>query len=324
VDPTGQPVPLLAEPFRFGQAIPGDTSFTGYVGAIGTFVMELPGTYRVELDPYPWFDPVSAQLRYARAAPVTIQVVQPVVTAWNPPEALRSQAVAIIRSLVASEAGLWNQALVAIEGGDGVAISLLYDQLAKARPDARGGRLPWNWTGPGTFDLGVAALAFLGDDPVRAYHEASRLERWSAMPAKARALADTAAIALGILDRPRVMMPPPLVSGLALVLMILLACILLLGPARHVSLLRVAGYMMVGLVLLFSVALALSIVERVEVYFVSVGGSAMAVPSAAASVSFEVRPGSIGTVLRRIPLWAFVEFHDGRNAWLPESEICLY
>jgi len=213
---------------------------------------------------------------------------------------------------------------LAIEGGDGEAISLMYAQLAEARPDARGGRLPWNWTGPGTFDLGVVALAFLGDDPVRAFHEASRLERWSVMPATARAFADAAALGLGIQDRPGVMMPPPMVLGLALALMVLLACILLLGPSRRVSLLRVAGFIMVGLALIFSVALALSIVERVEVYFVSVGGSAMAVPSAAASVSFEVRPGSIGTVLRRIPLWAFVEFHDGRNAWLPESEICLY
>jgi hypothetical protein len=82
--------------------------------------------------------------------------------------------------------------------------------------------------------------------------------------------------------------------------------------------------MTAGLAVLFGVVLALSIVERGEVYFVAAGGSAMAVPSATATISFEVRPGSVGKVLRRIPSWAFVEFLDGRHAWIVESEIYLY
>jgi hypothetical protein len=317
-------VPLLDEPFRFGQAFPGETSFSGYVGAIGTFVVELPGEYRVELQPYPWFDPASSQLRYARAAPVLLQVIQPEPAVWMPPPELKAQALETIRHLADSKGDFWAQALLAIELGDAEEFSLLYDRGSASRPDQSGRRLSWGWSGPGDFDQGMAALAFLGDDPVRAFHEAARLERWSLQPGKIRAFADAAARVLQIQERPEVKTPPPVFIGAILTLMVLLACLLLFGPFRHVSLLRLAGFTMVGLGLLLSIALALSLVERAEVYFVSVGGSALAVPSAAASVSFEVRPGSIGTVLRRIPLWVFVEFHDGRNAWLPESEICLY
>ena len=324
LDPRGQTVPLLAQPFRFGQAIPGVSSFSGYVGAIGTFILELPGEYRVELEPYSWFDPASSQLRYARAAPVTIQVLQPETATWLPPADLKFLATTLIHRLAESGDGFWAQALVAIERGNVDEISLLYEQAAAARPEVGSRRLPWRWPGPESFDQGMAALAFMGNDPVRAFHEAARLERWSFLPGNARAFADAIAKALEISDRPRARIPPPIAIGLLLTLLILLACILLFGPFRHVSLLRLAGFMVVGLALLFLVALALSIVERGEVYFVSNGGSAMAVPSVAASVSFEVRPGSIGTVLRRIPQWVFVEFNDGRNAWLPESEICLY
>ena len=282
------------------------------------------GEYRVELEPYPWYDPASSQLRYARAAPVTIRVIQPEVATWVPPADLKSQATAMIHRLAATEGGFWDQASVAIEDGEVETINLLYDRGAASRPETRGRRLPWSWTGPVSFDQGMAALAFLGDDPVRAFFESARLERWSLRPGTVRDFADEAARALEIPERPGVRMPPPMAVGFISALMILLACVLLFSPCRRVSLLRLAGFTMVGLALLFSVALALSIVERAEVYFVSTGGSAMAVPSATASVSFEVRPGSIGTVLRRIPLWVFVEFNDGRNAWLPESEICLY
>ncbi len=324
IGPDGLSVTLLAEPFRFGQAVPGEATFAGHVGAIGTFVMELPGEYRVELEPYPWFDPASSQQRYARTAPVVIRAIEPKVAIWVPAADLKAQAVATIRRLAASEDSQWAQALVAIELDDSEGIGLAFDQLSETRPSIVDRRLPWKWAGPGTMDEGMAALAFIGDDPVRAFHEAARLERWSLLPGRAQLYADAAAIALDILERPIALLPPPMALGLAAVLMVLLAIIALIGPFRHVSLVRLAGFMVTGLAVLFSVALTLSVAERIEVYFVSVGGPAMAVPSAAASVLFEARPGSVGRVLRSIPSWAFVEFRDGRNAWLPESGICLY
>ncbi|MFH2114954.1 MAG: hypothetical protein ABIJ86_10670 [Spirochaetota bacterium] len=322
--PDGLPVALMTEPFRFGQALPGEASYTGHAGAIGTFLMEYPGEYRVELEPYPWFDPASSELRYAVASPVTILVIEPKALVWVPTAELKIQAVASIRRLADSNGGLWSQALVAAKLDDVDGISLAYDQLSESRLASAGRRLPWRWSGPGGIDEGMAALSFIGDDPVMAFHEAARLERWSVMPGKARAYADAAAMALGIQERPRTVFPPPLVLGAAAVLLALLASILILGFFRHVSLLRLAGFMMVGLAVVFSVALILSIVERAEVYFVSLGGSALAVPSVAASVSFKARPGSVGKVLRRIPSWVFVEFSDGRNAWIVESEICLF
>ena len=322
--PDGLPVPPQAEPFRFGQATPGRVGFSGHAGAIGTILLELPGKYRIELEPYPWFDPVSMQLRYARAAPVVIQVKEPERPGWQPPMGLKSQAVATIHRLAATEGGLWIQALEAIQRDDQEEVSLVYDKLADSRPGSSGNRLPWGFMGPGGLDEGFAALAFLGSDPLTAFHESARLERWSALPGKVRSFADAAATAMDAPKRTRAMMPAPMVLWPAVAFTVLLACILLLSPFRHVSLLRLAGFMMVGVALLFSVVLALSILERGTVYFVSTGGSAMTVPSTAASVSFQVRSGSVGTVLQRIPLWVFVEFHDGRNAWLPESEICFY
>jgi hypothetical protein len=322
--PDGRPVNLLAEPFRFGKALPGEAVFTGHIGAIGTFVMELPGEYRVELEPYPWFDPVSSQQRYARATPVVIRAVQPKVAAWLPPADLKDRAVATIRRLAVSEGGQWAQALVAIERDDPEGIRLAYDQLSEARPSAADRRLPWKWLGSGGSDEGLAALAFIGNDPVRAFQEAALLERWSLLPGKARAFADAVASALDIQERPAMVLPPPLAMGCTVLLMVCLALIAFLGPFRLVSLVRVAGFMVTGLAVLFSVALTLSVVERMEVYYVSSGGSAMAVPSDAATVSFDVRPGATGRVLRWIPSWVFVEFSDGRNAWIKESEICFY
>jgi hypothetical protein len=200
----------------------------------------------------------------------------------------------------------------------------MYVQISESRPEGGIKRLPWKWTGPDREDEGLAALAFLVGDPVKAFHEAARLERWSLLPGKARAFADAAAAALGIPQRPKAMLPPPVALGTVVVLLVLLASIVLISPLRHVSLLRLPGFIMVGLAVLFSVALTLSVVERIEVYFVSVGGPALAVPSPAASVAFEVRPGALGKVLRRIPSWVFVEFSDGRTAWIVESEICSY
>jgi hypothetical protein len=324
IGPDGRQVALLADPFRFGQALPGEATFTGHIGAIGTFVMELPGDYRVELEPYPWFDPVSSRQRYARAAPVVIRAIQPEVAAWVPAADLKAQAVSKIRRLASSESGQWAQALVAIEGDDAEGIRLAYDQLSEAGKTTADRRLPWKWLGPGSMDEGLAALAFIGTDPVKAFHEAARLERWSLLPGQVRAFADATATALGIQDRPAQALPPPMALGAAALLMILLALIAFFGPFRLVSLVRLAGFMVIGLAVLLSVALALSVVERMEVYFVSSGGSAMAVPSDAATVSFEVRPGATGKVLRRVPSWVFVEFSDGRNAWIKESEICFY
>ncbi|MGD9941413.1 MAG: hypothetical protein AB7T74_16585 [Clostridia bacterium] len=322
--PDGRQVALLADPFRFGQALPGEATFTGHIGAIGTFVMELPGEYRVELEPYPWFDPVSSRQRYARVAPVVIRAIQPEVAAWVPAADLKVLAVATIRRLAASRGGQWAQALIAIEGDDPEGVRLAYEQLSAARPAPPDERLPWKWLGPGGLDEGLAALAFLGTDPVKAFHEAARLERWSLLPGEARIFADAAATALAIQDRPATVLPPPVALGSAALLMILVALLALLGPFRLVSLVRLTGFMVIGLAMLFSVALTLSVIERMEVYFVSCGGSAMAVPSEAATISFEVGPGATGKVLRRIPSWVFVEFGDGRNAWIRESGICLY
>ena len=246
------------------------------------------------------------------------------MSGWHPPAELKSQAVALVRRLAAAEGGLWNQALEAIERDDSDGTALVYDRLAESRPGSTDQLRPWAWLGPAGLDEGLAALAFLGNDPLKAFHESARLERWSVRPGKARAFADEAALALGAPERTRDLLPPPVTLGAGLGIMVLLAGFLLFGPFRHVSSPRFAGFIMVGLAVLLSVALAISMAERAEVYFVSIGGSAMAVPSTAASISFEVQPGSIGTVLQRIPLWVFVEFHDGRNAWLPESEICLY
>ena len=50
IGPDGLLVPPLAEPFRFGQAMPGEDSFRGHVGAVGTFLMERPGECRVDRD----------------------------------------------------------------------------------------------------------------------------------------------------------------------------------------------------------------------------------------------------------------------------------
>ena len=253
IGPDGQVVPLLAEPFRFGRALPGDAGFTGHAGAIGTFVMEEPGVYRVVLEPYPWFDPVSSQLRYARAEPVTIRVVEPEAFVWLPGTELKSKAVAVIQGLAGSEGGLWAQALHAVEQTDTDQIRLVYEQLSE-KSLVENSRFPWKWAGPGNLNKGLAALAFLGSDPVRAFHEAARLERWSVWPRLSRLFADEAARALALQDRPRTLLPPPVVLGTVTALLISIAVFLLIGFFRIVSFLRLVGFMVAGLALVLTIA----------------------------------------------------------------------
>jgi len=352
--PDGTSVPTgagLANSGRTG-ATPG--SFTGLRG---TFRVRGPGTYTIRPLPYTWLDAATRTVRQAVAPPVRIMVAPAAQPAWNVPEPVVALARTRIAALAAREAA-WMPASEAVTRGDWTA-AMLESYQAAGISDARGNLSSASLRGRGEAEKAFAAAAVTlvamssvpdssgglsaADRSAAAGHAAAlraealavflRLERAFFPVRGATTMADAAAASFGNLDRVPSVLPP---AGLMLVVGLFIgAAAASLGAlvpgvraprarAPRGRALRVAGLCLAAVsVVVFGLAV-LSVLERASPRFVSLGGTARAVPSALAAEAEAVGAGRMGLVLESTAEWSFVELDQGRAVWLSAHDVAGY
>jgi len=347
--PDGSNVPAdagLANSGRTGTA-PG--SFTGLRG---TFRVRGPGMYTIRPLPYAWLDATTRTVRQAVAPPVRIMVAPAAQPAWNVPEPVVALARTRIAALATRDAA-WIPASEAATRGDWTATRLEAYQAAGIS-DVRGDLSSASLHGRGSAEKAFAAAAatlvatsalpdsFEGlsaaDRSTASTHAAAlraealavflRLER-EAFPVRgSTTMADAAAASFGNLDRVSSVLPPAgwmLVVGLACVVVAAaLGALVHSTRAPRGRTLRVAALCLAAVsVVVFGLAV-LSVLERASPRFVSLGGTARAVPSALAAEAEAVGAGRMGLVLESTAEWSFVELDQGRAVWLSAHDVAGY
>ena len=314
-----------------------------FSGRRGAFKLRGPGAYTIRPLPYLWFDAATRTVRQATAVPVRITVALESAPAWEAPAAVVSLALTRIAALSAKDAE-WIPVSEAVERGEWEA-ARIEAYKAAGIVDERGSLAAVKLRGSGAaqkaFALAAASLVAVSpasgsadetqarEPRAEAFALFLRLER-AAFPARGvTAMADAAASSFGNLDRPSYVLPPfgwLCVAGLACVAaagLVFLGCSRQrqvpsgVAPRTAVVILAVAG----------AVALILAVVsavERTSPRFVSLGGTARAVPSELAAEGELVAAGRMGRVLESSADWSFVELDEGGAVWLSARDVVRY
>jgi hypothetical protein len=289
-------IALLQEGPAMGDSRVEGESFSGESSARMSFQAMEAGIYTIELEPYPWFDTGAASERSATAQPLFLRVKARAYEAWRPSVEQRELLDALIASAPAAPAG--------------------------ARRADTAGR------------LAQAARALLEGDALAALHAGKTLERAFWPPRGASALSGLAANALGLEPASQEdLLPPPFWFALAALPCAVLAAALALlrgrpahtpygkaKPGRRRAFFALPAILCLCLVVMCVVSLAERSRER-AIVFVS---ALRAVPDEGASSPFSVAPGSQANIVSEGGAWLFLEFGDGRSAWIRADLIGRY
>jgi hypothetical protein len=271
-------------------------SFSGESSARVSFQAMDAGVYTIELEPYPWFDLSAASERSATVRPLLLRIKARGYQAWLPNEEQRALLDALIAS-VPTESSAGRRANTA-------------------------GR------------LAQAARDLLEGDALAALHAAKTLERSFWPPRDASALSRLASNALGLEPAsPEELLPPPFWFALAsLACAVLAAAMAFLGgrpartlggpakPGRRRIFFALPAILCLSLIVLCLVSWAERSRER-AIVFVS---ALRTVPDEGARSPFSVAPGSRANIVSEGGAWLFLEFGDGRSAWIRADLIGRY
>lgn len=316
----------VAGPGEVRVDVSGGPMFTGtrgnerYIGARGSLSLGSVGVYTIEPQPYPWFDTLTATIRYARAPSVKIRVVAESSPAWTPTVEDRQLA----RKAVAHARGTTWDAVVLAAAKD--AWPAAHDAASVAAGVGRArGALAAARLQPGE-SLAAAATSLMAGDRAEAYGMLLRLQKSAFPPPEASALVSIAAASFGNLPPPPYVLPP---LGLPLALGIVSMALAAAWYGIRVALVRSwniprapMAALVLGVVLL---ALAgASALERRGQRIVALGGVGRSVPSETSAGGFPLKPGKTGRVLQSADVWLLVELDGGGLAWITRGDAVVY
>lgn len=304
IGPDKRNLPFLHADAALGEFRAEGESFSGErIGRVSFQPMEA-GLYTIELEPYAWYDTAGDSVRSANATPLYLRVKARGYEAWEPSEGQRAALEALIAA-----------------GGGGAS--------GATRENAAG-------------RLAKAARSLLEGDALSALGEAKALERGFWPLRGASALAGMALDALGLERGGKAeLLPAPAWFALAALPCALMAAALFYQRAKRArraaplppfSTGKPANARSHGVFLALPAILCLCLIvmcmaswaERSRERAIVLVSALRAVPDEGASSPFSVAPGSQATIVSEGGGWLFLEFGDGRSAWIRADLISRY
>ncbi|HAE21684.1 MAG TPA: hypothetical protein DCG47_05090 [Spirochaetaceae bacterium] len=296
IGPKQRSVPILQVGPSFGEFQVEGATLSGERSARVSFQAMEEGSYTIELEPYFWYDTSAQSERSASARKLSLRVKARVYDSWVPSEEERAVLEALIGADRAGSSG---------------------DKRRNA-----------------TGRLADAARALLRGDALTALHEAKALERQFWPPREAFSLSGLALSALNLEPgSPEDALPPPFWFALAA---LPCAALVVVVSFRRRASLRAAGTkaksLACGVFLALTAILCLCLIvmcvvswaERSSERAIVLVPALRAVPDEGASSPFSVAPGSRAVIVSEGGSWLFLEFGDGRSAWIQAEHIGRY